>query len=73
MGIPEDIDFALVLKAWKILFHCVGSIKEDKKTKSNYIVLNGDHRQEVLEFFKEPKKYTTFIKNMVTKDSEKLA
>ena len=50
MGIPEDIDFALVLKAWKILFHCVGSIKEDKQTKSNYIVLNGDHRQEVLEF-----------------------
>ena len=29
--------------------------------------------QEVLDFFKEPKKYTTFIKNMVTKDSEKLA
>lgn len=50
MGIPDDIDFTLVLKAWKILFHCVGSIKEDPKTKSSYIVLNGDHREEVRDF-----------------------
>lgn len=50
MGIPDDIDLQLVLKAWKKLYHCVGSIKESPKTKESYIVLNGDHRQEVLTF-----------------------
>jgi translation initiation factor 1 len=50
MGIPDDIDYALVLKAWKKLFHCVGSIREDTKKKTNYIVLNGDHREEVRDF-----------------------
>ena len=32
------------------MYHCVGSIKNDPKTKENYIVLNGDHRQEIYEF-----------------------
>lgn len=49
-GFPDDIDIQLVLKAWKKLFHCVGSVKEDKKDKEFYIVLNGDHRQEVNDF-----------------------
>jgi translation initiation factor SUI1 len=49
-GIPDDIDLDLVLRAWKKIFHCVGSVKYDPKIKENYIELNGDHRQEVYEF-----------------------
>lgn len=50
MGIPDDIDLKLVLGVWKKIYHCTGSIKEDPKTKDFFIVLNGDHRQEVTDF-----------------------
>ena len=49
-GIPDDIDCQLLLKAWKKLFHCTCAIKEDQKTKEQYISLNGDHRQNIHEF-----------------------
>ena len=49
-GIPDDISYPLVLKAWKKIFHCVGAIKNDSKTKENFITLNGDHKQEVFDF-----------------------
>jgi translation initiation factor SUI1 len=49
-GIPDDIDLDLIVKAWKKLFHCVCSIKEDAKTKEKYIALSGDHRENINEF-----------------------
>ena len=40
----------LIVKAWKKLFHCVCSVKEDPKLKEQYISLNGDHRQNIFDF-----------------------
>ncbi len=48
-GIPGDIDLKHVLKAWKKMFNCNGTILQDK-VKGEIIQLQGDKRNEVAEF-----------------------
>ncbi|KAH3767664.1 translation initiation factor SUI1 [Pelomyxa schiedti] len=48
-GLPDDLDHARILKAFKKLFSCNGSIVQDEKA-GTVIQLQGDHRQHVCEF-----------------------
>merc|ERR1712151_342022 len=49
-GIPEDIDLHKVLKAWKKIFNCNGSVRMNQKLGKESIGLSGDHREEICDF-----------------------
>jgi translation initiation factor 1 len=53
-GLPSDIDQKKLLKAFKKVFACNGTIVEDEEL-GEVIQLQGDHRQKVQQFLVEEK------------------
>ncbi len=53
-GMPDDIDWKKVLKAFKKIFSCNGALKNDRANpNTKVILLQGDHRDEVEQFLVE--------------------
>ncbi len=52
-GIPNDIDCQLLKKVWNKLYNCACTVKTDKSTNEEYLVLRGDHRNKIMEFLIE--------------------
>ena len=51
-GLPDDLDDKKLLRAFKKMFHCNGTVVEDEE-KGMIIQLQGDFRRELAQFFIE--------------------
>ena len=51
-GLPDDLDFKKILRAYKKLFNCNGTIVEDEEM-GTVIQLQGDKRKDVAKFLLE--------------------
>ncbi len=51
-GLPDDLDFKKIVRAFKKFYNCNGTIVEDEE-KGTIIQLQGDHRKDVARFFLE--------------------
>eukprot|EP00741_Cyanophora_paradoxa_P013905 tig00020723_g13423.t1 len=48
-GLPEELDFKLVLKAFKKQFNCNGTVVEDEEL-GEVLQLSGDQRENIARF-----------------------
>ncbi len=51
-GLPDDLDDKKLLRAFKKMFHCNGTVVEDEE-KGLIIQLQGDFRRDLAQFFIE--------------------
>ncbi|CDW81435.1 translation initiation factor [Stylonychia lemnae] len=51
-GLPDDLDYKKILRAYKKLFNCSGTIVEDEEM-GTVIQLQGDKRKDVAKFLLE--------------------